>query len=138
MKRHWIEYRPARVRSPMTPWVHRAADGKPWYRSELFDPPMEDVVAGKGFVLMFVEFDGFTFQFSSLAEMRVAIDVLGRKVLPTTRRLAADHGNCGPNGLWLSRLPGHVTPWRYRERAVAYLVEALGDFVKELGRDSGR
>jgi hypothetical protein len=138
MKRHWIEYRPIRTHGPMTFWVHREADGKPWYRTKVYDPPLEPAIPAKGFPIMFVEYRDFTFLFTSLAELRVAIDVLGRKLLPTTRRLSHDrHSGMGPNRHWLGRLPGHVTPWRYREPAVAYLAVALSDFERELGRPAG-
>jgi hypothetical protein len=134
MKGHWIEYRPTRQYGPMTYWVHRETDGRPWNQSEAYDPPMEDAVAGKGFPLMLVEYDDFTFVFASLAEVRAAIEVLGQKLLPTTLRLSADRGGggVGPNQHWLSRLPAHVMPWRYRERAVAYLVKSLEDFEREM------
>jgi hypothetical protein len=135
MKRHWIEYRPTRQHGPMTYWVHREVDGKPWYQSAVHDPPLEPAIPAKGFPLLFVEFGDFTFVFASLAEVRVAIEVLGQKLLPATLRLTADRGGgVGPNQHWLSRLPGHVTSWRYREPAVAYLVKALGEFERELGR----
>jgi hypothetical protein len=137
MKRHWIEYRPKRTHAPMTYWVHREADGKMWYESQAHDPPLESAVPGKGFPLFFVEYRDFTFVFASLAEVRVAIDTLGRKLLPTTIRLTEERGGgVGPNQHWLSRLPAHVTPWRYRELAVAYLVKSLGDFERELGRSA--
>ena len=41
MKRHWIEYQETRPTCPMTFWVHREADGKPWYEAEEFDPPRQ-------------------------------------------------------------------------------------------------
>ena len=135
-----MEYRSERTHGPMTYWVHRAADGKPWYESQTHDPPLEHAVPGKGFPLFFVEHRGFIFVFASLAEMRTAIDTLGRKVLPTTTGLTDERGagvkfgRLGPNRHWLSRLPGEVTAWRYREPAVAYLREALTSFAKELGR----
>jgi hypothetical protein len=138
MKRFWIEYRPTRTHSPMTYWVHREADGKLWYESQVHDPPLEPAVSGKGFPLFFVEYREFTFMFASLAELRVAIKTLGRKLLPTTIRLPEERGGgvgrIGPNQHWLSRLPGAVTSWRYREPAVEYLRVALGEFEKELGR----
>ena len=71
-----------------------------------------------------------------LAELRVATEILGRTVLPTTIRLAEDHGVVegwiGPNKHWLSRLPGRVISWRYSEPAVAYLANAPGDVEREL------
>ena len=138
MKRHWIEYCPTRTLCPMTYWVHREADGKLWYESQAHDPPLETAVPGKGYPLFFVKYRDFTFIFASLAEIRVAIDTLGRKLLPTTIRLTEERGagvgRIGPNRHWLSRLPAPVTAWRYREPAVAYLQVALGYFEKVLGR----
>jgi len=135
MKRHWIEYRPTRTHGPMTYWVHREADGKFWYESQRHDPPLEPAVPGEGFPVFFVEYRDFTFMFASLAEIRVAIDTLGRKLLPTTIRLTEERGDgVGPNQHWLSRLPGAVTSWRYREPAVEYLKVALRAFEKQLGR----
>lgn len=132
MKRHWIEYQSAPVTSPMTYWVHREADGKPWYLSKVHDPPFQPVVPAKGYPQFFVEYGDFTFTFASLAEVRAAIEVLGRKVLPTTRRLGAERG-MGPNKHWLSRLPDRVMAWRYRQAAVEYIAKALTDFERELG-----
>jgi hypothetical protein len=138
MKRHEIQFHPARVYGPMSYWVHRAPAGKVWAYSKVFDPPMEPGVPGKGFPLILVTYGDFTFVFASRAELATAIDVLGRKVLPTTLQLTearydqAVEGRIGPNQHWLSRLPGEVLPWRYREPAVKYLRRALVEFNKML------
>jgi hypothetical protein len=134
MKRHWIEYRPTRVYGPMTYWVHREADDKPQRESKRHEPPMQPAIPGKGFPLLFVEYGDFTFSFASLAEIRVAVEILGQKLLPTTLRLSAERGGTvGPNTHWLSRLPSRVLAWRYRERAVEYMARSLADFHRELG-----
>ena len=67
------------------------------------------------------------FEFASLHELRRCIDVLGRKLLPTTRALSEGTGT-GPNRHWLSRLPAAAKPWKYRERAVRFLQLALDRF----------
>jgi hypothetical protein len=132
MKKHWIEYRESWAREPMTFWVHIEADGRPWYKAEEFDPPAPKPVPGRGWPVYFVEFDGFTFRFASLAELDVCAATLSRKVLPTTRRLSAERGaSAGPNGHWLSRMPKGTKSWRYREKAVRYLLEVREDFVRE-------
>ena len=129
MKRHWIEYEETRPVCPMTFWVHREVDGKPWYEAEVFDPPRQAVVPGQGYPVFKVECDGFIFEFSSLDEIRVCIETLEKKLLPRTIDLSRERGTRkGPNSHWLSRLPGHVKPWRYRETAVAYLRKALMAF----------
>ena len=120
----------------MTFWVHRPVVGKHFTEAEVFEPPLPAVVGGKGYPLFWVEVDGFTFQFASLAELNVCITTLGQRHLPTTRRLSQEHGGAGPNGHWLSRLPGWTKSWRYRERAVAYMERALLDFSEQLGADN--
>lgn len=122
----------------MSFWVHRPVDTQRWYQATVFDPPRQAVVPGRGYPVFHVEIDGFTFVFVSLEEIRVCIETLGRKLLPRTTDLVAKvyTWNCtggGPNAHWLSRLPKAVKPWKYREKAVAYLAEAFGEFESELG-----
>lgn len=132
MKRYWIEYSEEFSRSPMTFWVHKEIGDGPWYQAIDFDPPLPKPVPGKGFANYFVECDGFTFQFSSLDEMNEAIEVLSKKNLPTSRQLSERRGTTkGPNSHWLSRLPGSVKPWRYREKAVKVLSDAIVEFRKQ-------
>ena len=135
MKRHWIEYGPAWVDSPLSYWVHVEADDRPYYESERFDPPRPGPVPGRGYARLFVELDGVTLEFSSLAELDHLIEVLSRKALPTTRSLSARRpGGRGPNSHWLSRLPAKAKPWRYRQRAVRYLSEVRGALPGNFGR----
>ena len=132
MKRYWIEYQESQPKCPMTFWVHRETDNKPWYEALEFDPPRQTAVPGKGYPVFNVEIDGFTFTFASLAEARVCIDTLGQKLLPRTIDLSRKRGStAGPNSHWLSKLPAKVKSWRYREMAVAYLGKALAEFEKE-------
>jgi hypothetical protein len=131
MKRYWIEYQESPPDCPMTFWVHCEADGKPWYESAEFNPPRPDPVPGEGYPAFKVEFDGFIFEFASLVEVRVCINILGQKLMPRTSDLSRKRGaGHGPNSHWLSRLPGKVKAWRYRARAVVYLEKALVEFDK--------
>lgn len=133
MKKRWIEYLDDWQPSPMSYWVHIESDGCDWRVATKFDPPLPGPVAGKGYPRFFVEFDGCVFEFASLAELRVCISTLGQKLLPTTIRLSQDRGSgLGPNSHWLSRLPKKTKPWRYRERAVAYLEKSLDHFQREI------
>ncbi len=132
MKRHWIEYQETKPNCPMTYWVHREVDGKPWHAAEEFDPPRQKAVPGRGYPVFKVEFDGFTFEFASLAEIRVCTKTLQKKLLPRTIDLSRERGTTlGPNSHWLSRLPADVMPWRYREKAVTYLRKALNEFERK-------
>ena len=125
MKRHWVEYSPGRVTSPLTYWVH----GHPGEAAS--DPSLEalpSLVPGKGYARHHVEIEGVELRFISAAEIRHCIEILGRKHLPTTTRLSADRGTgAGPNQHWLSRLPARLKPWRNREAVVKYLSEVLRD-----------
>jgi len=133
MKRHWIEYTEKWVPSPLSYWVHIEADGKDWYNSQLFQPPLPFPVPERGFATYWVECDGVIFQFASLDELRHCVQILGRKLLPTTIRLAQDRGgNVGPSRHWLSKLPLEAKPWRYREKGVKYLSKCLAEFEREV------
>ena len=130
MKQRWIEYRQEWwMNSPMAFWVHLPTDGKPWYDATEFDPPAPSVVAGKGYPIYLVEFDGFVFRFSSLDELRVCIDVLGQKNLPNVEQEWS--GRTHPGVHWLNKLPGRVLPWAYRQGAFEYLRESLDAFAQD-------
>ena len=114
MKKHWIEYSDEWHPGPMSYWVHIETGGD-WHSSTNHEPPLPGPKPGKGYPQFFVEFDGFTFDFASLDELRVCISTLGQKLLPTTKRLSQERrGGMGPNSHWLSRLPAKTKPWRYR------------------------
>jgi hypothetical protein len=130
MKRHWIEYTETWRHGPMTFWVHRAADGEPWYRARQFDPPPPPPVPGRGFPFFFVELDGFTFQFASLEEIDFCIARLGQRHLPDTTAETCDVS--GPGAYWQNRLPREVLSWRYRQKAVKYLARCRAEFARAL------
>lgn len=139
MKKRWITYDENWRSSPMSYWVHIEADGRPWHAASRFEPPLPSPVPGKGFPRFHVEFNGCTFEFASLDELRACIATLGQKLLPTTIRLARDRGgDMGPNSHWLSWLPPKAKPWRYRQPAVAYLEKSLAWFEENCGTDQPR
>jgi len=118
----------------MTFWVHVEADGLPWHLAELFEPPLPRVVAGRGYATFFVEFDDAVLRFASLDELRVCIETLSQKALPTSRVLSEKRGaNYGPSNHWLNRFPLRMA-WGYRQRVVKYLRVALAGFERELWR----
>ena len=91
MKRHWVEYANEFTPSPMTGWLEARSAHNP------------RPVPGKGFPVYHVQYGRFTFRFSSLDELNVCIDTIGKRVMPTTRQLSAGSGAL--NKYWLSRLP---------------------------------
>jgi hypothetical protein len=133
MKDYRIEYSDAWKHGPMTFWVHIPTDGKHWLKAREFTPPVPKPVPGNGYPYYFVEVDGFTFEFSSLAELDVCIDRLSQKVLPPTDRETEARGT-GPSPHWLNRLPAGTHSWRYRQKAVKVLLEARDYFRAETER----
>ena len=122
MKRFSIEYSSTWTPGPMSFWVHHHLDGTHWNNATRFSPPLRGPVAGSGYPTYFVDYRGTRLQFASVDEIRACIDILGRRVLPTTFALSAARGpGLGPNGHWLSRLPAKLKPWRTRQALTAYL-----------------
>lgn len=136
MKRFWVDYQSSEPVLPMTFWVHRAVgDVEVWSDATDFDPPRQLPVPGKGYPVFNVEIDGFTFVFASLAEIEDCIRILDCKLLPRTTDLSKARGTPqGPNSHWLSRLPARTKSWKYREKAVTYLREALESFEATIAR----
>ena len=134
MKRHWIDFQEESFKSPMSFWVHRPVPpSQVWIDATEFDPPLQPPVPDKGYPVFNVEIDGFTFFFASFDEISECIRVLGTKVLPRTLDLSAQRETTmNPNAHWLSRLPARTKSWKYRQKAVAYLNEALAAFEKTL------
>lgn len=130
MKRGWIEYTDSWRRGPMTFWVHHAADGAPWYSAQRFTPPAPRVIPGRGYPYYFVEVDGFTFEFASLAELNFCVARLGQRHLPDTE--PETQGQSGPSPYWQNKLPKAVLSWRYRQKAVKYLHKCREEFAREL------
>jgi hypothetical protein len=114
----------------MTFWVHHSADEEPWYRARQYDPPAPDVVPGRGYPYFFVEVDGFTFQFASLAEIDFCLACLGQRHLPDTG--PETQGRTGPGAYWQNKLPKAVMSWRFRQKAVKFLAHCREEFAKEL------
>jgi hypothetical protein len=130
MKHWWIEYCQEWTESPMTCWVHRPGTSLPGERAEI-EPPLPQPIFGKGYPIYFVTVGRFTFQFSSLHELDNCVETLAQKILPPT---IWEHNGREyyANKHWLSRLPGNVKSWRYRQQAIKVLIKAKAAFIKEL------
>ncbi|OYW43599.1 MAG: hypothetical protein B7Z38_00925 [Rhodobacterales bacterium 12-64-8] len=118
-----IEYRDSPVRTPVTPWAHRGVDGG-YYNSTVFDPPLPNPVHGKGYAVWFVDHRGRSLVFASREEIEHVIDVLDRKILPSSRELGQPYK--AVNSHWLSRLHASFKPWKVRQELVKTLRGALG------------
>ena len=113
----------------MTYWVHLAVDGQPYHLAQTFDPPAPKPIPGKGFPLCFIEFDRAILIFPSLDELRICIQTLDQRVLPSNRILTQKRGGSyGPSNHWLNRLPLRAMTWPYRQKAVKFLKVCLADF----------
>jgi hypothetical protein len=133
MKRCWIEFTETWRHGPMTFWVHRAADGKQWYRARQFNPPAPLPVPGRGYPFFFVEVDGFVFEFASLDELDFCIARLGLRHLPDSE--PETHDVSGPGAYWQNKLPKAVLSWRYRQKAVKYLAKCRAAFERTLAAE---
>lgn len=117
--RNCIEYTTDWRDEPMAYWVHVELGGAASHASESYSPPAPRTEGRKGYPVLCVESQGFVFRFSSAAQLAECVEVLGRKPLPTSRRLSAIRGGGhGPNSHWLSRLPGHIKSPKIRQHAV--------------------
>ena len=116
-----IEYRPEPVLTPITPWVHKGVDAA-YYTATVFDPPRPKPVLGKGYPLWVIEHRGRSLFFSSPEEIAHVIDILGRKILPTSRELGQPY--LAVNIHWLSRLHTSFKPWKVRQELVKRLSQA--------------
>jgi hypothetical protein len=116
-----IEYRDKPVLTPITPWVHRGVDAMYW-KATVFDPPMPRPVHGKGYPVWFVDHRGRSLVFASPEEIAHVIDVLSRKILPSSRELGQPY--LAVNSHWLSRLHASFKPWKVRQDLVKKLKAA--------------
>lgn len=116
-----IEYRDKPILTPITPWVHRGVDAMYW-KATVFDPPMPRPVHGKGYPVWFVDHRGRSLVFASPEEIAHVIDVLSRKVLPSSRELGQPY--LAVNSHWLSRLHASFKPWKVRQELVKKLKAA--------------
>lgn len=127
MKRVWIEYTPEWQPGSLTPWVH-GSSATPKVRK-----PTPWPLPGLGYPTFLVEFDDYTFRFSSLDELDECVAVLGQKLLPSTRTETMRRAL--PRGAhWLDEMPDWTKPWRYRERAAKFLARARKQFADELDK----
>lgn len=108
---NWLE-------APGAFWVHTPVVDKPG----TFEPPAPTEVPHKGYAMLHVEFQSFMLVFSSGAQLEHYIEILARKLLPTARQLSVQRTNqAGPNGHWLSRLPGVLKTPKTRSELVCTL-----------------
>lgn len=116
-----VDYRPDRVLTPLTPWVHKGVDAS-YYKATVFDPPMPQRTRGKGYPVWVVSHRGRELIFASPQEIEHAIDILGRKILPLSRELGRPF--LAVNAHWLSRLHASFKPWKVRQDLVKRLRQA--------------
>lgn len=116
-----IEYSNKPMLTPITPWVHRGVDA-PYWSATVFDPPMPRPVHGKGYPVWIIDHRGRTLVFASPEEIAHVIDILSRKILPSTRELGQPY--LAVNSHWLSRLHASFKPWKVRQELVKKLKQA--------------
>lgn len=122
-----LKYSEERVLSPIFVYCHRAPDGAVFSETSLenLDPPPPSKISGKGFLVWTLEHQGRELIFTSHAEIRHAIDLLGQKILPHNKTLTEEEGYS--NRHWLSRLHKSWKPWKTRQKMVAKLEKLLSE-----------
>lgn len=105
--------------APLAFWVHLPLEGRP---GECW-PPAPPALPRRGYAWLRVEHRGHALVFSAPAQLDHFIGVLATRPLPTSRRLSAARAEAvGPNGHWLSRLPGALKAPKPRSALVSELL----------------
>jgi hypothetical protein len=121
----WMEYRPERVHSPLSYWMHCPVDSDNWFSANEYDPSMPKQVPGRGWPIYLVEHRGRQLYFASHDEIDHAIDVLRRELLPTTQDLAERAGwPHFQHGHWLTKLSKFRKLWKIRKVLIDKLEES--------------
>lgn len=114
--------------APVAFWVHVTIAGST--TECVLSGPVE--VLHKGFMVLHVGAADLDQQFSSLAQLDHFIDVVGAKLLPTSRQLPRKRAlPVGPNKHWLSRLPAKLKGLKEREKLVSR-IQAVRDQLSPL------
>jgi len=125
MAKYWIDYSDSFSPSPLSFWVHKPLDAEVWSDAVEFEPPMSSKVIDKGFPEFKIEHKRHILVFSSLDEIEHCINVLSKKVLPTTNELANSSWMEGYQHLhWLTKWPGDIKSYKDRI-AIVKLLEKL-------------
>lgn len=115
---YFFSYQPDWRTAPMAFWVHIAVPGP----AQAFNPPAPLCIPHKGYVFLHVEFEQYTLEFSTPAQIDHFIDILSAKPRPTSEQLSLRRGlPIGPNSHWLSRLPAKLKSPRKRAKLVQEL-----------------
>ena len=125
MKNIDITYSESYRRTPVTFWVHKLVVSDSEFSIKNYEPPLSEIIGGKGYPLVRVKYMGVELLFSSIEEISHVQDVLSMRNMPTSMALSQKWGSgVGPNQHWLSRLPAKLKPWRKREPLLPLLNEA--------------
>jgi hypothetical protein len=115
---------------PMAFWVHAAADESTWAHATSYSPAAPTAIAHRGYAVLCIEADATTLRFSSPEQLDHFIDILGRKPMPSTRRLSQLRGaDFGPNSHWLSRLPAALKQPKTRQQLISKLKKIRAEIV---------
>jgi hypothetical protein len=113
---------------PMAYWVHLEQDGLSFSDARTYEPPAPAHVSRKGYPVLCIEFGKTVLRFSSGAQIDEFIEIMSRKPLPPSSRLARLRGaGTGPNTHWLSRLPSELKVPKMRRVVVGAVQSVLGE-----------
>ncbi|WP_018148851.1 hypothetical protein [Henriciella marina] len=115
-------YRPERVISPVTPFVHKRQKGGNWGVPAVYDPPLPPQEMGKGYPVWTLSHQGRELYFASPLEMAHVAEVMGSPLLPRPWQLYGEAGYA--TGHWLARLHKSWKATGTREKLAHVLSEA--------------
>ena len=122
MKKYAFTFNETYNRTPISFWVHKHLDDPVWMNATVFEPPLPKPVPGQGYAMLKINALGTDLFFASPEELEHFIDVIGKKHMPTSYQLSRLRSDSyGPNRHWLSRLPGHLKPYKKTRATLAYM-----------------
>ena len=131
MKNLRIEFAPRWFPTPLSYWVHKEADGRPWDQARIFEPPLPEPVPARGFPIYVIKIFNFEFRFASRDEIKHCIEVLAHQVLPTPQQLSKQRGGAAvPDHHWLCHFPSRLKAWKMRQA----IIKELEQVLQEIGR----
>lgn len=122
--KYWIEQTKRYKKSPLSIWVHRPVGSNIWLEANEYNPPLPIKGINNLFSIFKIEHKGVEFSFSSLEEIEHCIEVLAKKILPTTNELANNSWLKGYQHLhWLTKWPSDLKSFKDRQKIVNLLVK---------------
>ncbi|MBL4868367.1 MAG: hypothetical protein JKY67_18530, partial [Pseudomonadales bacterium] len=102
--------------------VHRPLDSDVWEEATRYEPNLPKKIVNKGYAVYKIEYKGYEFTFSSIAEINHCVSVFENKILPTTYELASNSWMKNFQHVhWLSTWLGKLKSFNHRQAIIKLL-----------------